>query len=106
MSTCSSSASSSSHGDALKYLRVLTRDHFHVGGAQALRRPAAVHRRVADADDQHALADRRDVAEVNRLEPLDADEDLIGLVTAGEVELLAFRRAGADEHGVELLRVH
>jgi hypothetical protein len=39
-------------------------------------RAAAVHRGVADADDQHALADRLDVAEVNRLEPLDADVDV------------------------------
>ena len=45
-----------------------------------------------------------DVAEVDRLEPLDADEDLIGVVAAGNVELLALRRAAADEHRVVLLR--
>ena len=61
----------------LEVLARLARDDLDVGGAEALRRAAAVHRRVADADDQHALADRVDVAEVDRLEPLDADEDLI-----------------------------
>ena len=89
----------------LEVLARAARDHLHVGGAEALGRAAAVHRGVADADDQDALADRVDVPEVNRLEPLDADEDLIGLVAARQVELLALRRAGADEHRVELLRV-
>ena len=89
----------------LEVLARLARDHLHVGGAEALRRAAAIHRGVADADDQHALADRFDVPEVNRLEPLDADEDLIGLVPARQIELLAFRRAAADEHRVEFLRV-
>ena len=74
----------------LEVLAGLARDHLDVGRAEPLRRAAAVHRGVADADDQHALADRVDVTEVDRLEPLDADEDLIGLVAAGNLELLAF----------------
>src|SRR6185436_20501142 len=61
--------------------------------------------RAADADDEDALADRVDVDEVDRLEPLDADEDLIAVVAAGDVELFAFRRAGADKHRVVLVTV-
>ena len=41
----------------------------------------------------------------DRLEPLDADVDLIGVVAPGNVELLALRRAAADEHRVELAAV-
>ena len=84
----------------LEVLPRLARDDLHVGGAEPLRRAAAVHRRVADADDQDALADRLDVAEVDRLEPLDADEDLIGVAPPGNLQLLALGRAAADEHGV------
>ncbi len=46
-----------------------------------------------------------DVAEGDRLEPVDADVD-VGLdfvVATGEVELLAARGADADEDGVEAL---
>ena len=68
----------------LEVLARLARDDLHVGRAEPLRRAAAVHGGVADADDQHALADRVDVAEVNRLEPVDADEDLVGVVAARE----------------------
>ena len=71
-------------GRRLEVLARLAGDDLHVGGAEALGRAAAVHRRVADADDQHALADRVDVAEVDRLEPLDADEHLVAVVAARE----------------------
>ena len=106
ISTASSSASSSSHGEALRVLARLPRDHLHVAGAQPLRGPAAVHRGVADADDQHAAANRLDVAEVDRLEPVDADEDLVGIAAPGDVQLLAPRRAGPDEHGVVTPVIH
>ena len=89
----------------LEVLARLARDDLDVGRAEPLGRAAAVHGGVADADDQHALADRVDVAEVNRLEPLDADEDLVGVVAAGNLELLALGRAAADEHRVELAGV-
>ena len=46
-----------------------------------------------------------DVTEVNRLEPLDADEHLVGVVAARNLELLALGRAAADEDRVELLGV-
>ena len=46
-----------------------------------------------------------DVTEGHRLEPVDADEDVrVALVVAtGQVELLAARRADADEDRVEAL---
>jgi hypothetical protein len=46
-----------------------------------------------------------DVAEVDRLEPLDAEEDLIGVVAAGNLELFALGRTAADEHRVELAAI-
>ena len=105
ISTPSSSASSSSHGDALKYLRVL----------RAMTFTSVAPRRFDERQQSIAvlptpmistrLPTDVDVAEVNRLEPLDADEDLIGVVAPGNLELLALRRAAADEHGVELLAV-
>ena len=52
--------------------------HLDVLAAEAPRRAAAVHRGVADADDQHALADRADVLEGDALQPVDADVDPLG----------------------------
>ena len=81
------------------------RDDFHVGTAEAARRAAAVHRRVADADDEHALPDLLDVAEVGRREPLDTYMNVRrGFGAPGEIEILSVRRAAPDEHGVESLR--
>ena len=89
----------------LEVLARPARDDLHVGAAEPARRAAAVHGRVADADDQHALADLLDVAEVRRREPLDADVDVRRrLRAAGDVEILARRRAAADEHGVAMPR--
>ena len=79
------------------------RHHLDVLAAQTARRPAAIHRRVADADDQHLLADRIDVSEGDRLQPIDPDVDAIRVVAAGDVEILAARRAAADEDSVEAL---
>src|SRR5262249_30547872 len=58
----------------LEVLPRLAGDDLHAVGAEALRRSAAVHRGVADTDNQYTLADRIDVPEVDRLEPFDADE--------------------------------
>ena len=44
--------------------------------------------------------------EVNRLEPLDADEDLVGFVSPRQVQFLALWRTGADIDRVELFRIH
>jgi hypothetical protein len=73
------------------------------------RRAAAVHRRVADADDEDLAADRLDVAEGDGLQPVDPDVDVrvADLVPApGEVELLASGGSAADEDGVEALVEH
>ena len=86
----------------LEVLARLAPDDAHGAGAEPLGRAAAVHRRVADADDEDVLADRGRVPEVDRLEPVDADVHVVGrVVAAGDVEVLAARRARADEHGVE-----
>src|SRR5580704_13011594 len=79
----------------------LARHHLHVLGAQAQARAAAVHRRVADPDDEHAPADLLGVAEGDRYEPGDADVDVGGaLLATGEAQLLALRGTGADEHRI------
>ena len=77
ISTLSSSASSSSQSEALKKPRGLRAMTLTSLRAEAQRGAAAVHRGVADADDQHALADLVDVAEGDRLEPVDADVDAV-----------------------------
>ena len=100
--TCSSSASSSSHAEALKNWRGLRAMTFTSFAPRRRRRAAAVHGRVADTDDQHLLADGLDVLEGHRLEPGDADVDVGGAFgAAGQLEFLALGRAGADEHGIE-----
>ncbi len=79
-------------------------DHLHVLAAEAARGAAAVHRGVAAAEHDDALADLVDVAERDRREPVDADVDvLLGLFAARNVELAPARRAGADEHRVPAL---
>ena len=81
-----------------------TRDDCRLDAAKPPRGAAAIHGRVADADDEHARRDLVDVPEVNGAEPLDADVDmtLCAVVpAAGDIELLSFRRAAADVHRVE-----
>ena len=66
-----------------------------------LRRAAAVHRGVAAAQDDHALADLLDVAERHAREPVDADVNVRrAFLAPGNVEVAAARRAGADENRV------
>ena len=81
----------------------LSRDDLDVLRAEPQRAATAVHRRVADADDQHALADGVDVPERDRAEPIDADVNAIAHVAAGQHQVLALRRATADEHGAKTL---
>ena len=74
--------------------------------AETQRGAAAVHGGVANADDQHLLADLVEVLERHRLEPVDADVDVgAAFGAAGELELLALGRAAADEHRVETARL-
>ena len=101
ISTCSSSASSSSQGDALKNCRGPARHHFDLLAAQSPRGAAAIHRGIAHADDQDVFADGIGVAEGDRIEPVDTDVDAVGIVAPGNVEILTARRARADEDGIE-----
>src|SRR5688572_446300 len=84
----------------LEELPRLARDDLDVFRAEPQRAAAAVHRRVADADDQHALANRVHVPERDRAEPIDADVNAIARFAAGQAQILAFRSAAAHEHGV------
>src|SRR6185369_1767351 len=72
-------------------------------GAQAQRRTAAVHGSVAHANDQHLRSNRADVAKGHGFEPVDADVDVIGVVAAGQLQLLALGCTGTDEHSIEAL---
>src|SRR6266446_4800349 len=75
-------------------------DHLDVLAADTLRGPAAVHRGVAAAEHDDALADRGGMAERHRGEPVEADVDVLrALLATGEVEVAAARRARADEQG-------
>src|SRR3546814_2260344 len=66
---------------------------------------AAVHRGIAAAEHQHALADPSDVAEVDVGQPVEADVDVRRAFPApGQVEVAPARGAAADEDGVEVLR--
>jgi hypothetical protein len=97
-------ASSFSQGEAFISSKPAAHDDLHVVAAQAARRAAAVHRGVAAAQHDHALADLGDVAERDRGQPVDADVDVGGgFLAAGHVEVAAARRAGADEDGVVAL---
>src|SRR6185503_19849520 len=61
----------------------------------------AIHRRVAAAEHDDAPADLLDMAERDRRQPFDADVDVGGrFLAAGDLELAAARRAGADEDRV------
>ena len=78
----------------------LARHDLDVLCAETQRRAATVHRRVADTDNENALADAVDVVEGDRLEPLDANMNTVRIISPGYFEVLAFRRARADEDGV------
>ena len=79
-------------------------DDLDVAPAEALGAAAAVHCRIAAAEDDDALANRRDVAERDRRQPVDADVDVVpGFLAPGDRQVAAARRARADEDGVPVL---
>src|SRR5581483_1331653 len=81
-----------------------THDHRDFLAAKPARGAAAIHRGVAAAEHDHALAYSVGVAERHGGEPVDADMDVAGcLFPAGNVELAAARRAGADEDRIIFL---
>ena len=76
-------------------------DDVHVFAAEALRAAAAVHRGVAAAQHDDALADLRRVAERHAGEPVDPDVDVRRrFLAAGYVDLAAARRSATDEDRV------
>src|SRR4051812_42865216 len=77
------------------------RHHFHVFAAEPQRGAAAIHGGVADADDEHVLTDGIDVPECDRLQPIDADVNAVGVVAAGQMQIFAFGSAAADEYRIE-----
>ncbi len=75
--------------------------------AEPARSAAAVHGRIAAAEDDHPTADLVGMAEGDVGEPVDADVDVAcRLVAAGNVEVAAAGRAGADENRVVTFRQH
>ncbi len=91
-------------GRRLHLLEAAAHDDLHLLAAEAPRGAAAIHGGVAAAEHDDALADLVDVAERDARQPVDADMDAGGgLAPAGDVEVAAARRAGADEDGVVAL---
>src|ERR1019366_2606544 len=81
-------------GRCLHLLEAGTHDHLDVLAAEATRGAAAIHRGVAAAEHDHALADLLDMAERNAGEPVDADMDIGGgFLATGNLKLAAARRA-------------
>src|SRR6202022_3748415 len=91
-------------GARLHLLEAGAHDYLDVLAAEAARGAAAIHRGVAAAEHDHALADLADMLERHAGEPVDADVNIFGrFLAAGNLELAAARRAGADKHRVVVL---
>src|SRR5205085_187319 len=85
----------------LHLLEAGAHDDLHVLAAEPARGAAAIHRGVAAAQLDDALADLGDVAERDAGEPVDPDVDVLRRFLAPRnVEVAAARRTGADEHRV------
>ena len=79
-------------------------DDVDVLATQPARAAAAIHRGIAAAHHDDAFADRRDMAERHRRQPIDADMNVLArFVAAGNRYIASARRAAADEHCIELL---
>ena len=88
-------------GARLHLLEAGTHDHLDVLAAETARGAAAVHRGIAAAKHDDALADLLDMAERHAGKPVDADMDILrGFLAAGDIEFAAARCAGADEDRV------
>src|SRR5712691_6815979 len=85
----------------LHLLEAGAHDHLDVLAAEALRGAAAVHRGIAAAEHDHALAEPGGMAERHRGEPVDAYVDILrAFLAPGDVQVAPARRARADEEGV------
>ncbi len=92
-------------GGGLEELPGTSGHDLDVTSPEPARRATTVHGRVAHADDEDALANLADVAEGDRLQPVDADEyvRLELVVATRQVQLFSARSADAHEDGVELI---
>ena len=92
-------------GRRLHFLKAGAHHDIHLVAAQPARGAAAIHRGVAAAQHDHALADAGGMAERNAGQPVDADMDIgARFLAAGNFQLAAARRAAADEDGVIIFR--
>ena len=90
-------------GGRLHLLEAGAHDDLDVLAAEPARGAAAIHRGIAAAEHDDALADLVDVAERDAGQPVDADMDVLGrFLAAGNFEVAAARRAAADEDRVEI----
>src|SRR5207253_5460028 len=91
-------------GRRLHLLEAGTHDHLDVMAAETSRGAAAIHRGVAAAEHDHALADLVGVTERDAGEPVDADVNVVcRFLAARNVELAAARCAGADKDRIKVL---
>ncbi len=91
-------------GRRLHFLEAGAHDDLDALAAETACRAATIHRGVAAAEHDHALADLVGVAERHRSQPLYADVDVFGgFLAAGNIEFAAARGAGADEDRVVVL---
>src|SRR5437762_11097204 len=91
-------------GRGLHLFEAAAHDDGDLLAAEAARGAAAIHRRIAAAEHDDAAADLVDMAERDAGQPIDADMDIGGgFLAAGDVELAAARRAGADKDCVPAL---
>src|SRR6202012_844551 len=91
-------------GRGLHFLEAGTHDDLHVFAAEPSGGAAAIHRGVAAAEHDHALAALVGVADRHAGKPVDPDVDIFrGFLAAGNIEFTAARRAGADEDRVVIL---
>src|SRR5207247_8514889 len=88
----------------LHLLEARAHDDLHVLAAEPFRGPAAVHRGIAAAQDDHAPADLLGVPDRDGGQPVDTDVDVLRRFLApGNVEVAPARRARADEDGIVVL---
>src|SRR6516165_4785499 len=91
-------------GRGLHLLKPAAHDDGDFVAAEPARGAAAIHRRVAAAEDDDTAPDLVDVAERDAGEPVDTDMDVVGrLVAAGDVEVAPARRAAADKDRVPIV---
>src|SRR5581483_335760 len=102
--TPSCSASSFSHG-LLHFLVAGAHDHLDVLAAQPARAAAAIHRGVAAAEHDRALADFADMTEIDGCEPVDSEMCFRrDFIPARQFQVAPARRAATDEHRVVVIQ--